>query len=248
MKGNLNISRKRLLQTTEEGGLGLFNLRDFLDAQRCSWVTRAQNLDDNWKRCLYAGCYGNILNLRASNIDQRCTPILHKIALSYERFFACHTKWTENFKQALVFDNPALTTNLRTDEYANMEFFGVGKISGIDANFLDPAGGFEGGFWLEVDIGHERHMASNGIQGCADIFEVASIFDGGGRDSHDLATDLNEAERLLHAGIGIHRVTGEHRLDADGIFSPNGRTSAFHFAGWTAERVTAEAGLHHFVS
>ena len=124
VKGNLNISRKRLLQTTEEGGLGLFNLRDFLDAQRCSWVKRAQNLDDNWKRCLYAGCYGNILNLRASNIDQRCAPILHEIALSYERFFACHTKWNENFKQALVFDNPALTTNLRTDEYANMEFFG----------------------------------------------------------------------------------------------------------------------------
>ena len=132
--------------------------------------------------------------------------------------------------------------------FADVEFFGVGKISGIDANFLDPASGFEGCLGLEVDIGNERHMASNGIQGGADIFEVASIFDRGGRDSHDLATDLNEAKRLLHAGIGIHRVTGEHRLDADGIFSPNGRSSAFHFAGRSAERVTAEAGLHHFVS
>ena len=132
--------------------------------------------------------------------------------------------------------------------FANVEFFGVSKISGIDANFLDPARRFEGGLGLEVDIGNERHMASNGIQGGADVFEIACVFNGRGRDAHDLAAYLNEPERLLHAGIGIHRVTGEHRLDADGIFSPDGRSAAFHFAGRTAERVTAEAGLHHFVS
>ena len=36
VKGNLNISRKRLLLSCKEGGLGLFKLRDFLDAQRCA--------------------------------------------------------------------------------------------------------------------------------------------------------------------------------------------------------------------
>ena len=74
VKGNLNISRKRILLSCEVGGLGLFNLRNFLDAQRCSWVKRAQNLDETWKRTLYAGCYGNILNIRRSNIDPTCFP------------------------------------------------------------------------------------------------------------------------------------------------------------------------------
>ena len=36
VKGNLNISRKRLLLSCKEGGLGLFKLRDFLGAQRCA--------------------------------------------------------------------------------------------------------------------------------------------------------------------------------------------------------------------
>ena len=105
-------------------GLGLFNLRDFLDAQRCSWVKRAQNLDDNWKRTLYVKSYGNILNIRAKNIDRHCFPILHKISLSYERFYVWHTGWNENFKSAFLYDNPALTLNLRTPETADSDYFG----------------------------------------------------------------------------------------------------------------------------
>ena len=76
VKGNLNISRKRLLLTPAEGGLGLFNLTNFLDAQRCSWVKRAQNLDDIWKRTLYAACYSSILNISASKINQTDSPHL----------------------------------------------------------------------------------------------------------------------------------------------------------------------------
>ena len=124
VKGNLNISRKRLLLSREEGGLGLFNLRDFLDAHCCSWVKRAQNLDDNWKRTLYVKSYGNILNIRAKNIDKHCFPILHEISLSYERFFVRHTGWNENFKSAFLYDNPALTLNLRTPETADSDYFG----------------------------------------------------------------------------------------------------------------------------
>ena len=124
VRGNLNISRKRLLQPCKEGGLGLFNLRDFLDAQRCAWVKRAQSLDDNWKRYLYSRCYGTVLNVRAEKIDSECYPILHGIVVSYERFFMRHTQWNENFKLAFVFENPALTLNLRTPDLADEYFFG----------------------------------------------------------------------------------------------------------------------------
>ena len=124
VRGNLNISRKRLLQPCKEGGLGLFNLRDFLDAQRCAWVKRAQSLDDNWKRYLYSRCYSTVLNVRAEQIDSECYPILHGIVVSYERFFMRHTQWNENFKLAFVFENPALTLNLRTPDLADEYFFG----------------------------------------------------------------------------------------------------------------------------
>ena len=124
VKGNLNISRKRMTMTCEEGGLGLFNLSDFLDAQRCAWIKRAQKLDDHWKRKLYAHSYGSILNIRADHYDSHETPILHCIAKSYERFFSHHTMWNENFRTALIFDNPALTTNLRTQDTADAHFFG----------------------------------------------------------------------------------------------------------------------------
>ena len=63
VRGNLNISKKRMTMTCEEGGLGLFKISDFLDAQRCSWIKRAQNLNDIWKRTIYASSYGNITNI-----------------------------------------------------------------------------------------------------------------------------------------------------------------------------------------
>ena len=124
VKGNLNISRKRLTTSCAEGGLGLFNLSDFLDAQRCAWIKRAQKLDDHWKRRLYAHSYGSILNIRAEHYDNYETPILHCIAKSYERFFSHHTMWNENFRTALIYDNPALNTNLRTQDTADAHFFG----------------------------------------------------------------------------------------------------------------------------
>ena len=53
-----------------------------------------------------------------------CFPILHGIATSYERFFTRHTQWNKNYKLSLIFDNPALTLNLRTQDFADGDFFG----------------------------------------------------------------------------------------------------------------------------
>ena len=124
VRGNLNISKKRMTMTCEEGGLGLFKISDFLDAQRCSWIKRAQNLNDIWKRTIYASSYGNITNIRAEHINIHDSPILHGIVTSYEKFFTHHTKWNENFRRAFVYNNPALHTNLRTGEMADAHFFG----------------------------------------------------------------------------------------------------------------------------
>ena len=99
-RGNLNISRKRMVMTCEEGGLGLFNLGHFLDAQRCAWIKRANSLDDYWKRALYNKSYGSVTNVRAEHFNREETLILHCIALSYEKFLTHHTMWTENFRSS----------------------------------------------------------------------------------------------------------------------------------------------------
>ena len=123
VRGNLNVSRKRLFLSVEEGGLGLFKLADFLDALRCSWVKRAQSLDDHWKRTIYAGCYGNVLNIRSANFPQIEGPIIHCIAKSYENFVIKHTQWNENLRHALVFNNQSLTTGLGNENLADGDFF-----------------------------------------------------------------------------------------------------------------------------
>jgi hypothetical protein len=50
VKGNLKISNKKIETQVKCSGLGLFNVRKFLDSQKCAWVLRAQQLPlDNWK-------------------------------------------------------------------------------------------------------------------------------------------------------------------------------------------------------
>jgi hypothetical protein len=63
VKGPLNISKERMSLPREDGGLGLFSLRIFLNSQCCAWAKRAQNLDDNWKLRLYFKSLGTVLNL-----------------------------------------------------------------------------------------------------------------------------------------------------------------------------------------
>jgi hypothetical protein len=38
IKKNLNISDNRICLSTDKGGLGFFNLSEFLDSQRCTWL------------------------------------------------------------------------------------------------------------------------------------------------------------------------------------------------------------------
>jgi hypothetical protein len=48
-----SMSKDRRYLPPEKGGLGIFNLHDFLIAQKCSWVKRADNfVIDNWRLTL----------------------------------------------------------------------------------------------------------------------------------------------------------------------------------------------------
>ena len=60
VRGNLNISKNRIYTEVKNGGLGLCNIRDFLDTQKCGWLTLAKNNNEKWKEILLTKCLGNI--------------------------------------------------------------------------------------------------------------------------------------------------------------------------------------------
>jgi hypothetical protein len=48
--GGLSLSKDRIYRLVATGGLGLFDLRDFISALQCSWIKRcSQSINDNWR-------------------------------------------------------------------------------------------------------------------------------------------------------------------------------------------------------
>jgi hypothetical protein len=110
VKSNLNISSSRIEMPVELGGLGMFNLRQFLDAQMCSWVSRACSLPiDNWRYDLIdLSPNHDVSLLHASDVDQLNNPILYNIATAYEYFYSKFCQCNNNYKAAQIFDNPII--------------------------------------------------------------------------------------------------------------------------------------------
>jgi hypothetical protein len=105
------------------GGLGLFDLQSFLDAQKIAWVKRARTLDDWWKIVIYSRSYGNVLNIRSKHFDISSEPCITSIVKSYEKFMTNLTKTDENFLDSYIFDNKALTLGLRDNRVLNENQF-----------------------------------------------------------------------------------------------------------------------------
>ncbi len=109
VKGNLNIAKKRIYLPPDQGGLGLFDIQDFLDAQKCSWIKRSVNLNERWKVILYISNFGCIFNAKVRNIDVTESPICRQICASYEKFCNFFTTVDENFRKMFIFENSKIT-------------------------------------------------------------------------------------------------------------------------------------------
>jgi hypothetical protein len=71
VSGNLRIAHNRIFSNTESGGLGLPALRDFLDAQKCSWVIRAsKRMDSEWKNIIRVCTVHDFFNLNINLLSQ----------------------------------------------------------------------------------------------------------------------------------------------------------------------------------
>ncbi len=80
-KGNLNFAKNRITLPTVDGGLGMFNVEEFLTAQQCVWVLRAHSSTrDNWRVRLKQLCNGIVLIAGPNIIDRIANPILHGLS------------------------------------------------------------------------------------------------------------------------------------------------------------------------
>jgi hypothetical protein len=105
VKGNLNIAKKRLYLAPEHGGLGLFDIGNFLDAQKCSWIKRSVGLDEPWKVILYVSNFGVLFNSKKRNVSMDEFPICNQICVSYEKFLNAFTTTNENYRKIFIFEN-----------------------------------------------------------------------------------------------------------------------------------------------
>ncbi len=113
----------------EDGGLGLFSLKTFLNSQCCAWAKRAQNLDDNWKLRLYSKSLGSALNLRSEFFNKVSEPILYQIAASTEAFLNAFGKTKENIKETYVALNNNITYGGEQPLTLDKTFFGEGFLA-----------------------------------------------------------------------------------------------------------------------
>jgi hypothetical protein len=120
------MSRDRRYLSPELGGAGLINIRDFLIAQKCSWIKRAAaNVIDNWRLSLaIAAPEGDILNIRACDIDPAQHMILHELAWAYEFFIGCFSLIDNNHLKNTVFQNAAFVRSGRDSLLLDINFFG----------------------------------------------------------------------------------------------------------------------------
>jgi len=104
--GTMNFSRTRITLPVEWGGLGLFNVEEFLTAQQSNWILRAKkSLRDNWRQKLSQLCNGNVLAAGPYIIDERINPILHGLARSFQKIRICHDTQNKNYLKATIYNN-----------------------------------------------------------------------------------------------------------------------------------------------
>ncbi len=121
----INCAKERRYLSPENGGLGLFDLKIFLDAQRCSWLKRADKLTiDNWRFDLKCKApNGDFCLLRKIDISANENPILANIVDSFCNFSAAFAKKDSNYLKSPIFMNPVFVRSKDDSGLLDIPFF-----------------------------------------------------------------------------------------------------------------------------
>jgi hypothetical protein len=104
--GKMNFAVNRISLPCEQGGLGLFDLENFLMAQQAGWILKAKKSSrDNWRAKLRTLCCNNVLCAGPALISKQANPILHILSSSFERIRISHDSLHSNFTEACIVNN-----------------------------------------------------------------------------------------------------------------------------------------------
>jgi hypothetical protein len=107
--GGLSISKDRIYRPVAAGGLGLFDLRDFIAALQCSWFKRCSlAINDNWRYRLALYGNGNPLHVVSDKKTRDGNGlVLNNIIDSFSYFKAKFSLKDNNFMVTPIFCNGA---------------------------------------------------------------------------------------------------------------------------------------------
>ena len=146
-------------------------------------------------------------------------------------------------RRELGLDASQLVGVLLVGVFADIEFFGVGVVAGVDAHHLAPFHRLECGVRFEVNVGDHRHIRAARADAGDDRLEIGGVAFGLRGDADNLATGLDQGHRLLDARIGVERAAGDHRLANDRLAAADDDASVFGVADDHRARVPARMAI-----
>ena len=92
----------------------------------------------------------------------------------------------------------------------HLELLLVHEVPRIHPHLLHPLRRLHRRIRLEVNVRHQRHLAARPPHPIADVLQVLRILHRLRRDPHDFAPRLRQQQHLLHTGLRVPRVRGDH--------------------------------------
>jgi hypothetical protein len=125
-KGKLNISVSKIPVGVEAGGLGLFNVEEFLMSQQCCWIFRTvKSCRDNWRNDIYELIHGFLLCFSPKTVNSARHPILFSLACSFERLRIKFDKSNENYLTSSILYNPMVFRETRDKRTLCPNYLGI---------------------------------------------------------------------------------------------------------------------------
>jgi hypothetical protein len=110
--GKLRIAHERVFMPIKMGGLGLFPVREFLGAQKCSWILRARSNDEVWKIDFNKNFNNDLEQIKSNKLENTDSNMFLDWAKNWELFYEKFSM--TNYLNVKVIGNKVLTLNLRT--------------------------------------------------------------------------------------------------------------------------------------
>jgi len=122
-----NIAKNKLYLAPEKGGLGLFNLKNFIAGLQVSWIKRTVTvINDNWKCTLQELGNGDPTMCNVNFNHNNHGIAICNIVNSYSTFKNVYDTENGNYAHIPIFDNPLFGTGRQQQVTFNREFFTEG--------------------------------------------------------------------------------------------------------------------------